>query len=63
VTNSNHALPLILPNIWGWYREEGDSMFNVVNAYTRGAQYEQLTAEASFKLQKVGGMILGMVKA
>lgn len=47
---------------WGWYREEGDSMFNVVNAYTRGAQFEELSAEASFKLQKVGGMILGMVK-
>ena len=37
-------------------------MFNVVNAYTRGAQFEGLPAEASYRLQKVGGMVLAMVK-
>jgi hypothetical protein len=36
-------------------------MFSVVNTYTRAAQYELLTAESRFRLQKVGGMVLGMV--
>jgi hypothetical protein len=46
---------------WGWNREGGDTMFHVVNAYTRGAQFEELSAASGFKLQKVGGMILEMV--
>ena len=40
----------------------GKNMFPMVNAYTRGAQFEELTAKASYRLQKVGGMVLGMVK-
>jgi len=47
---------------WGWEQEMGKTMFHVVNAYTRGAQFEGLSAEASYRLQKVGGMVLGMVK-
>jgi len=47
---------------WGWNQEPGKSMFHVVNAYTRAAQFEGLPAEASFRLMKVGGMVLGMVK-
>jgi hypothetical protein len=47
---------------WGWSKEGGDTMFNVVNAYTRGSQFEGLSAESSYRLQKVGGMILEMVK-
>jgi hypothetical protein len=47
---------------WGWNREGGDSMFHVVNAYTRGAQFEGLSAASGYRLQKVGGMILEMVK-
>ncbi|MBW1856421.1 MAG: hypothetical protein JRJ00_17480, partial [Deltaproteobacteria bacterium] len=39
---------------WAWPLEAGDTMFNVVNAYTRAAQFEGLTAEASYRLQKVG---------
>jgi hypothetical protein len=38
-------------------------MFRVVNAYTRAAQFEGLPAETSYRLQRVGGMVLGMVKA
>jgi hypothetical protein len=38
-------------------------MFHVVNAYTRAAQFEGLPAKASYRLQKVGGAIWGMVKA
>jgi hypothetical protein len=37
-------------------------MFNVVNAYTGGSQFEGLSAESSYRLQKVGGMILEMVQ-
>lgn len=47
---------------WGWNQEIGNPMFNVVNAYTRAAQFRELPAEASYRLQKVGGAILGMVK-
>ena len=47
---------------WGWEREMGNTMFHVVIAYTRAAQFEGLSAEASYRLQKVGGMVLGMVK-
>ena len=47
---------------WGWNQEVGNSMFHLVNAYTRAAQFEGLPTEASYRLQKVGGAILGMVK-
>ena len=30
--------------------------------YTKAAQYQELPAESSFRLEKVGGTILGMVK-
>ena len=30
--------------------------------YSRAAQFEGLSEEASYRLQKVGGMVLGMVK-
>jgi len=45
-----------------WEQEMGTTMFSVVNAYTRAAQFEGLAAEASYRLQKVAGMVLGMVK-
>ena len=38
------------------------TMFHVVSAYTRVVQFEGLSAEASYRLQKVGGMVLGMIK-
>ena len=47
---------------WGWSRESGYTMFHVVNAYTRASQFEGLSAESSYRLQKVGGMILEMVQ-
>jgi hypothetical protein len=47
---------------WGWAKEGGDTMFNIVNAYTRGSQFEGLSAESSYRLQKTGGMILEMVR-
>ena len=44
---------------WGWINEAGYSMFHIVNASTRAAQREGLSAESSYRLQKVGGNILG----
>jgi len=46
----------------GWEQEMGNTLFHVANAYTRAAQFEGLLAEASYRLQKVGGSILGMAK-
>jgi len=37
-------------------------MFSVVNAYPRGAQFPELSAESGYRLQKGGGNILAMVK-
>jgi hypothetical protein len=47
---------------WAWPYEQGPAMFNIVNAYTRASQFEGLSAESSYRLQKVGGNILGMLK-
>ena len=46
---------------WGYHQEPGDTMFHVINAYTRGAQFKGLTAEESYHLERVGGLILAMV--
>lgn len=47
---------------WGWTYDVGETMFHVIQAYTKGAQYKELSAESSCKLQRVGGSILNMVK-
>ena len=46
---------------WALAQEYGFTMFAVVNVYTKAAQFELLSAESRFRLQKVGGMVLGMV--
>lgn len=46
---------------WGFMQEPGETLFHIVNAYTRAAQYSGLTAESSHRLQRIGGSILGMV--
>ena len=46
---------------WALAQEYGFTMFSVVNTYTKAAQYELLSAESRFRLQKMGGMVLGMV--
>jgi len=45
-----------------WEIEQGYTMFQVINAYTRAAQDPSLNAEESYKLERVGGMILSLVK-
>ena len=46
---------------WAWPQEMGNTMFNIVNTYTRASQFPALTAESSYQLQRVGGNILGML--
>jgi hypothetical protein len=46
---------------WAWPQELGDTMFAVVNTYTRASQHKNLSAENSYQLQRVGGNILGML--
>lgn len=38
---------------WAWPLEIGDTMFSVVNVYTRTSQFQGLTAESSYRLQKI----------
>jgi hypothetical protein len=46
---------------WAWPQEMGETMFHVVNTYTRAAAMEGLPAESSFKLQRVGGEVLSLL--
>jgi len=48
---------------WSLPLEIGDTMFHIVNVYTKASQFERLTSESSYRLQKMGGMILGMMKS
>jgi hypothetical protein len=36
---------------WAWPMEMGDTMFAVVNTYTRAAQWDELSAESSFQVE------------
>jgi hypothetical protein len=47
--------------VWAWPQEMGENMFAVVNTYTKASQMEGLPAESSYRLQKVGGEVLGML--
>lgn len=46
---------------WAWPMERGNTMFHVVNAYTKAAQRPGLPAESSCRLQRAGGSVLGML--
>jgi len=46
---------------WALGHEYGFTMFSIINSYTKASQYELLSAESRFRLQKVGGAILGMM--
>jgi len=45
-----------------WEIEPGLTMFQVINAYTRAAKDSSLSSEESYKLERIGGLILSMVK-
>jgi hypothetical protein len=46
-----------------WEAEPGTTMFNVIGAYTRAAHEADLTAEEEYRLERIGGIILSMVKS
>jgi len=48
---------------WAWPQEAGSTMFSVIQTFTRAAQMPGLNAESTYRLQRVGGDILAMVKA
>jgi hypothetical protein len=43
-------------------QETGETMWNVIQAYTGSARAPELTVEAAYRLERVGGQILAMVK-
>jgi hypothetical protein len=45
-----------------WEIEPGMTMFHVLGAYTRAAHDPGLSAEECYKLERIGGLILSMVK-
>jgi hypothetical protein len=45
-----------------WEIEPGMTMFHVLGAYTRAAHDSTLSAEESYKLERIGGVILSLVK-
>jgi hypothetical protein len=47
---------------WGFQQDPGDTMFAVINAFTKGSQYDSLSPESNFKLMEVGGNILNQVQ-
>ena len=47
---------------WSIPMELGNSMFHVVNTFTRASQHPELSAESSYKLQRIGGNILDTVR-
>jgi len=45
-----------------WEIEQGYTMWHVVNAFTSAAREPSLTAEQAYKLEKVGGLILSIIR-
>ena len=43
-------------------QETGETMWNVIQAYTGTAKSPELTVEAAYRLERVGGQILALVK-
>ena len=46
---------------WAWPQEAGNTMIHVINTYTKASQMIGLPAESSYRLQKLGGEVLGML--
>ncbi|MFH2001962.1 MAG: DUF932 domain-containing protein [Planctomycetota bacterium] len=46
-----------------FYLEQGATMFHVIQAFTRAAQDRSLSASDSYRLERTGGAILGMIKS
>lgn len=46
-----------------FYVEQGGTMFHIIQAFTRAAQDRSLSATDSYRLEKAGGAILGLVRS
>jgi hypothetical protein len=46
---------------WAWPPEMQGNMFAVFNTYTKASQMVGLLSESSYRLQRVGGDVLGML--
>ena len=47
---------------WSIPQEIGNTMFHVINTYTKASQFHALSAESSYKLQRIGGNLLDTVR-
>jgi hypothetical protein len=45
-----------------FYQESGGTMFHIIQAFTRGAQNQMLSATDSYRMELAGGRILALVK-
>ena len=45
-----------------FYLESGETMFHIINAFTRAAQETNLSTAETCKLERTGGQILGLIK-
>ncbi|MBF0261218.1 MAG: hypothetical protein HQL97_05165 [Magnetococcales bacterium] len=43
---------------WGYAHDPGNTLFHVLNAYTKGSQHPELNAYSAIKMQRVGGLIM-----
>jgi len=46
-----------------YYLEQGGTMFHIIQAFTRAAQDARLTATEAYRMERIGGAILGLVKS
>ncbi|MBF0192779.1 MAG: DUF932 domain-containing protein [Magnetococcales bacterium] len=46
---------------WGYAYDPGQTLFHVLNAYTKASQHSALTVHSSIRMQRVGGMIVGRI--
>ena len=47
---------------WGFNQEPGNTMFHIVNGYTRAPQFPGLSAHSCHRLERIGGQILSTVR-
>jgi hypothetical protein len=45
-----------------FYLDSGETMFHVINSFSRAAQEPNLSTAEAFKLERTGGQILGLIK-
>lgn len=48
--------------VWGFSHEVGNSLYHIINAYTKGAQYPVLSEDSRYRLEYTGGLVTGLVR-